>query len=85
MTVRDQAQADLPRSEFLSARGGAELFGAEAIAAEDMLVPVTSGSGTQLPYWDGGGYVLKPVKRWNGTEYVPAVLKRWDGSNSVPV
>lgn len=46
---------------------------------------MTSGSGTQLPYWDGGGYVLKPVKRWNGTEYVPAVLKRWDGSNSVPV
>ena len=86
MAVREQAQADIPRLAFESGRGGRDLFTAETIASEDLLVPEPAvGEGTQLAYWNGSAYVLKPLKRWNGAEYVPVALKRWDGAVSVAV
>lgn len=75
-----QPQADLPRSEFGSGRGGAELFGAEGIVNADLFASPPAATGVTLGWWNGSAYVQKPLKRWNGTAYVEVTLKRWDGA-----
>jgi hypothetical protein len=42
-------------------------------------------SGSQIKYWSGSAWVLKPIKVWNGTAWVQKPLKRWNGASWVTV
>jgi hypothetical protein len=40
---------------------------------------------SQIKYWTGSAWVLKPVKRWTGTAWADAQVKRWNGSAWVAI
>lgn len=48
-------------------------------------VNYTESTTSQLKYWNGSSWVLKPLKRWNGSSWADTALKRWDGSQWVLV
>lgn len=85
MAVLEQAQADLPRWEFLPGRGGAELFDAEGIADADLFASAPPATGTQIRYWTGSAWAVGSLKRWNGSAWVDAVMQRWTGAAWAPL
>lgn len=46
-------------------------------------VPVAGGS--QVKYWSGSAWVLKPIKVWDGAAWASKPLKRWNGTSWVTV
>ena len=79
MSVLGQAQADLPRTGFVSGRGGAELFDAEGIIDADFFATVEPSSVT-LNVYTGSTWVAGALKRWNGTSWDSVTLKYWNDS-----
>ena len=37
-------------------------------------------SGSQVKWYNGATWVLKPLKRYNGSTWVPTTLKRYNGA-----
>lgn len=80
MAALEQAQADLPRWEFLPGRGGAELFDAETIADIDLFGSASPVLGTQIRYWTGSAWSVGSLKMWNGSSWQDVTLKRWNST-----
>ena len=41
--------------------------------------------GSQVKYWSGSAWVLKPIKVWDGAAWASKPLKRWNGTSWVAV
>jgi len=46
--------------------------------AHDMTTQFVSGS--EIKYWTGSVWTLKPIKNWVASEWLQKLTKRWTGS-----